>query len=233
MAANYVPGAIGNILGKPKSAEVASSNLSTIFSDNSIEKFARVAKPVEFAPKRKPVEVDIKVKKPKHKHSKPNSDNVDDKSINESSTDNVSDINKNRTVFVGNVPISATVKSITRLFREYGEVESVRFRSIPYAGTAVDDDGNTDLVKKVCAFSKKFGDQKGSFNAYVVFKNESSVPLALKANNTVIDERHIRVDRCTPSMSDPKKTVFVGSLHYYADEEQLREHFATVSRHIE
>ena len=37
------------------------------------------------------------------------------------------------------------------------------------AGAPVDKNGDQDLVRKVCVNSKKFGDQKGSFNAYIVF----------------------------------------------------------------
>jgi len=83
-------------------------------------------------------------------------------------------------------------------------------------------------VKKVCANTKKFGEQKGSFNAYVVYKDKSFVELALVANNRVIDGRHLRVDKSTPSLFDPKLTVFVGSLSHYTDEELLRQHFAKV-----
>lgn len=47
---------------------------------------------------------------------------------------------------------------------------SVRFRSLPIAGTAVDEAGNINLVKKVCANTKKFSSAKDSQNAYgIVF----------------------------------------------------------------
>ncbi len=75
----------------------------------------------------------------------------------------------------------------------------------------MDEAGNQDLVRKVCANSKKFGDQKGSFNAYVVFKGDSSVKGALSVNNTLIEERHIRVDKAIPSTYDPKMSVFLGN----------------------
>lgn len=79
------------------------------------------------------------------------------------------------TVFLGNVPKTETVKSLKKYCTNFGEVESVRLRSIPVAGTAVDDAGNQKLVRKVCAISRNFADVKGSFNAYVVFKNMESV----------------------------------------------------------
>lgn len=42
----------------------------------------------------------------------------------------------------------------------------MRFRSLPIAGTAVDVAGDINLVKKVCANSKKFSSAKDSQNAY-------------------------------------------------------------------
>ena len=74
----------------------------------------------------------------------------------------------------------------------------------------VDDAGNQDLVRKVCANAKKFGDQKGSFNAYVVFKDEASVKSALTLNNNLVESRHIRVDKTPPTTYDPKLSVFIG-----------------------
>ena len=87
---------------------------------------------------------------------------------------------------MGNVPISETEKSLMKFCSEFGEVESVRLRSLPVAGTAVDESGNQDLVRRVCAIKKKFGTQKGSLNAYVVFKSTDAVPKALAANNRII-----------------------------------------------
>lgn len=79
------------------------------------------------------------------------------------------------TVFLGNVPKAETVKSLKKYCTQFGEVESVRLRSIPVAGTAVDDAGNQKLVRRVCAISRNFADVKGSFNAYVVFKTKEAV----------------------------------------------------------
>lgn len=143
----------------------------------------------------------------------------------------------NRTVFLGNVPTSETIKSITKLCTEFGEVESVRLRSVPVAGTAVDEAGNQDLVRKVCVNKRDFGTQKGSLNAYVVFKSSSSIQKALSANNRLIGAckggdsdkgRHLRVDLMKPSLFDPKRSVFIGALPHYADEEEVRAHFAAV-----
>ena len=79
------------------------------------------------------------------------------------------------TVFLGNVPKAETAKTLKKYCAQFGEVESVRLRSIPVAGTAVDDAGNQKLVRRVCAISRNFADVKGSFNAYVVFKSKEAV----------------------------------------------------------
>jgi len=131
-----------------------------------------------------------------------------------------------RTLFMGNVPISETEKSISKFCSEFGQVESVRLRSVPISGTKVDDAGNQTLVRKVCAQKKLHGDQKGSCNAYVIFANEESVKLALAANNRIIGTRHIRMDTSTPTNYDYRTTVFLGGLPHYADEEEVRAYFA-------
>lgn len=83
-------------------------------------------------------------------------------------------------------------------------------------------------MRKVAVNSGKLGSQKGSINAYIVFENKESVGAALAANNRMLGDRHLRVDRSTPTLFDPKSTIFIGGLPYYADEEKLREHFAAV-----
>ena len=149
-----------------------------------------------------------------------------------------SDEKDNRTVFLGNLPTSEDIKSITKMCTEFGAVESVRLRSVPVAGTAVDEDGNQDLVKKVSIMKKKFGTQKGSLNAYVVFKELSAVTKVQAANNRLINSapdakgavktRHMRVDLMKPTLFPPARTVFIGALPHYADEEEVRTHFANV-----
>lgn len=130
------------------------------------------------------------------------------------------------TVFVGNLPISMDEKAVSRFFRECGDIASVRLRSIPVEGTKIDDPGNQNLVKKVCKEQGKIGKQKGSLNAYVVFKEPSSIATALAMNNNVIAGRHIRVDLATPTLFDPSRTLFIGNLPFLADEEELRSFIA-------
>lgn len=79
------------------------------------------------------------------------------------------------TVFMGNVPKTETVKTLKKYCSQFGEVESIRLRSVPVAGTAVDDSGNQTLVRRVCAIATNYSDAKGSVNAYVVFKSVEAV----------------------------------------------------------
>ena len=79
------------------------------------------------------------------------------------------------TVFMGNVPKTETVKTLKKYCTQFGEVESIRLRSVPVAGTAVDDSGNQTLVRRVCAIATNYSDAKGSVNAYVVFKTVEAV----------------------------------------------------------
>lgn len=122
----------------------------------------------------------VVVPEKKHSHaevspSKNGTENIDDENA-ESTGPIVTDGSRDAfTVFMGNVPKAETVKTLKKYCAQFGEVESVRLRSIPVAGTAVDDAGNQKLVRRVCAISRNFADVKGSFNAYVVFKTKEAV----------------------------------------------------------
>lgn len=235
-----------------------SSSLASLFSDKSKVNFARVNKPKEIKSKKRSAEevtggeggreggelTPKRVKKPKHKHSKrlelseritesqtDTSTGLTNLSVGEESEERERDEKEKkdqRTIFVGNIPITATITSLKTFFQEFGPVDSVRLRSVPIAGTAVDVKGDQNLVRKVCINQGKFGDQKGSCNAYVVFKNKESVERSLAANNRVMGERHLRVDRLNPTLFNPKTSVFLGGLPFYTDEEELRQHFAKI-----
>jgi nucleolar protein 12 len=55
------------------------------------------------------------------------------------------------------------------------------------------------------------------------------VVAALKANNTVVEEKHIRVDRVGATATRAlKRSVFLGNVPFDAKEEEVRAHFASV-----
>ncbi|XP_021503404.1 RNA-binding protein 34 isoform X1 [Meriones unguiculatus] len=123
-----------------------------------------------------------------------------------------------RTVFVGNLPVTCNKKKLKSFFKEYGQVESVRFRSVmPAEGT---------LSKKLATIKRKFHPDQKSINAYVVFKEESAAARALQRNGAQIAEGfRIRVDLASETSSRDKRSVFVGNLPYKAEESALEEHF--------
>uniref|UniRef100_A0A3B3YPJ5 RRM domain-containing protein n=1 Tax=Poecilia mexicana TaxID=48701 RepID=A0A3B3YPJ5_9TELE len=114
-----------------------------------------------------------------------------------------------RTVFVGNLPVSCTMKILLGLFRDKGPIESARFHFLFYI------------------YRRKVHPKKQSINAYVVFKNEEGVTNALERNGMEIEKGfHIRVDRVTDKSShDHKRSVFVGNLAFDIKELALRQHF--------
>lgn len=133
-----------------------------------------------------------------------------------------------RTVFVGNVPSNLITakqpyKQFKRLFQEHGALESVRFRSIAFA---------EPLPRKVAFVQHKLHHARDSINAYVVFKEPQSVAKACKAlNGSLFEEHHLRVDSVAhPAPQDKKRCVFVGNLHFEADEESLWRHFGSCGK---
>uniref|UniRef100_UPI0037E9BD3D RNA-binding protein 34 isoform X2 n=1 Tax=Semicossyphus pulcher TaxID=241346 RepID=UPI0037E9BD3D len=128
-------------------------------------------------------------------------------------------IKKKRTVFVGNLPVGCTKKTLQSLFREKGTIESIRFRSV------VREDPS--MSRKVAVIQRKVHPKKQSMNAYVVFKDEEGVTKALERNGMEIEKDfHIRVDRVTDSSShDHKRSVFVGNLSFEINELAVRRHF--------
>ncbi|XP_064564572.1 RNA-binding protein 34 [Zonotrichia leucophrys gambelii] len=124
-----------------------------------------------------------------------------------------------RTVFVGNLPVSCTVQVLTSLFKKYGPIQSIRFRSLIPAEDTVS--------KKVAAIKHKVHPNAKSVNAYVVFKEECHAQEALKENGTEIASGfHIRVDTASKTSShDSKRSVFLGNLSYDIRDDAVREHF--------
>lgn len=105
-------------------------SLSALFSENSKAKFERSFKPEELVPRKKEPRENEKKKKKKRKHI----ESIAQTDIPESSTEPLpaqSISEADRTVFVGNIAIAETQKSIKRIFSDCGEVESVRLRSVP------------------------------------------------------------------------------------------------------
>ncbi|KAG5459515.1 MAG: hypothetical protein BJ554DRAFT_73, partial [Olpidium bornovanus] len=128
-----------------------------------------------------------------------------------------------RTLFVGNLPSSvvtdkAQKKQLINLFKKYGEIDSVRFRSIAFA----------EMKPRKAAFiEKKFHPERHTVNSYVKFAIEADARRALELNGTEFMGRHVRVDTAADAGKnhDHKRSVFVGNLPLDAEEEALWEAF--------
>ncbi|KAJ9707204.1 hypothetical protein PVL29_002277 [Vitis rotundifolia] len=136
-----------------------------------------------------------------------------------------------RTVFVGNLPLKIKKKALLKEFSVFGEVESVRIRSVPIL--------DSKKPRKGAIISKKINDSLDSVHAYIVFKTEESAQTSLSHNMSVIGGNHIRVDRACPprkklkgendaSLYDNKRTVFVGNLPFDVKAEEIYQLFCGI-----
>ncbi|XP_069708484.1 RNA-binding protein 34 [Phaenicophaeus curvirostris] len=125
-----------------------------------------------------------------------------------------------RTVFVGNLPVSCTLQELKSRFKAYGQIKSIRFRSLVPA--------EDTLSKKLAGIKRKVHPNAKFINAYVVFKEECDAIKALKENGTEIASGfHIRVDIASKTSShDNKRSVFLGNLSYDISDDAVREHFS-------
>ncbi|KAL0372954.1 UNVERIFIED_CONTAM: RNA-binding protein 34 [Sesamum calycinum] len=134
-----------------------------------------------------------------------------------------------RTVFVGNLPLKLKKKEIVKEFAKFGEVESVRIRSVPII------DGK--MPRKGAVIKKRINENGDSVHAYVVFKTEESAQASLAHNMALVGGNHIRVDRACPRkklkgdnspLYDNKRTVFVGNLPFDVKDEELYKLFTGI-----
>ncbi|XP_078592351.1 RNA-binding protein 34-like [Branchiostoma floridae x Branchiostoma japonicum] len=125
-----------------------------------------------------------------------------------------------RTVFVGNLPVSTTKKELKKMFRKFGEIESVRFRSIAQS--------NPNVSKRVAMMRQEIQEKKKNMNCYVVFTEEASAQAALRRNGTIVGgSHHIRVDLASNSKKfDHKLSIFVGNLPFDVEDDSVYEHFS-------
>lgn len=132
-----------------------------------------------------------------------------------------------RTIFVGNLPLKLKKKTLIKEFIKFGEIDSVRIRSVPII--------DTKIPRKGAILQKQINDNADSVHAYIVFKSEQSTEAALAFNMAVIGGNHIRVDRACPPrkklkgedapLYDIKRTVFVGNLPFDVKDEEIYELF--------
>ncbi|KAL0737279.1 hypothetical protein Bca4012_013489 [Brassica carinata] len=134
-----------------------------------------------------------------------------------------------RTVFVGNLPLKVKKKLILKEFSKFGEVDSVRIRSVPIV--------DSKRTRKGAIMLKQINEKASSVHAYVVFETEQSAEASLALNMSLIDGNHIRVDRACPPrkklkgqgqdtlLYDSKRTVFIGNLPFDVKDEEVYQLF--------
>ncbi|OVA02913.1 RNA recognition motif domain [Macleaya cordata] len=137
-----------------------------------------------------------------------------------------------RTVFVGNLPLKTKKKALLKEFSRFGEVESVRIRSVPIL------DGK--IPRKGAIIKGKINDTIDSVHAYIVFKEEKSAQDSLSHNMAMVGGNHIRVDMACPPrkklkgentpLYDHKRTVFVGNLPFDVKDEELYQLFCGINQ---
>ena len=89
-----------------------------------------------------------------------------------------------RTIFVGNLPVDASLKKVKKFFKtEVGRVEHIRFRSI----CTVQDSKKSERAKII---TKEFNtDQKDNKNAYICFEKEDSTETLSAMVNKIVNLR--------------------------------------------
>lgn len=133
-----------------------------------------------------------------------------------------------RTVFVGNLPLKVKKKALLKEFSQFGEIDSVRIRSVPIM--------DSKTPRKGAVIKKEFNAAVDNVHAYIVFKTDESAKASLSHNMAVVGENHIRVDRACPPrkklkgdnvpLYDCKRTVFIGNLPFDVKDEEIYQLFS-------
>ncbi|CAH9120139.1 unnamed protein product [Cuscuta europaea] len=135
-----------------------------------------------------------------------------------------------RTIFVGNIPLKLKKKTLSKEFSKFGEIESIRFRSVPISDSKV--------PRKGAVIMKQLNENADGVHAYIVYKTEESAQASLAHNMTVVGGNHIRVDRACPPrkkmkgdsapLYDNKRTLFVGNLPFDVKDEEIYQLFCGI-----
>lgn len=97
---------------------------------------------------------------------------------------------------------------IKSLFKQFGEVETTRLRSVAVK--------NLEVPKRVSIMKGDFHPQRDTANVYVRFKTVEEAKRALTLNATKFEGHTIRVDMALNSdhKQNKKKGIFIGNLPY-------------------
>ncbi|XP_013385011.1 RNA-binding protein 34 isoform X2 [Lingula anatina] len=123
-----------------------------------------------------------------------------------------------KTIFVGNLPAKIKKKALEKMFKKYGNIESIRLRN------AVSSDPK--VSKKLAVIKKDFHPNKKNINAYIVFEECEQAQNALKCNGEEVEGNHIRVDLSSAAKEhDNRRSIFLGNLPFDINEDEVWEEF--------
>ncbi|XP_050534103.1 RNA-binding protein 34 isoform X2 [Daktulosphaira vitifoliae] len=126
---------------------------------------------------------------------------------------------ESRTIFVGNVPVNVKMTSIKALFKQFGDIETTRLRSVAVK--------NLNVPKRVSIMKGDFHPLRDTANVYIRFKTIEQAQKALVLNATQFDGHKIRVDMAMNSnhKQNKKKGIFIGNLPYNIQEDEVWNFF--------
>jgi len=132
-------------------------------------------------------------------------------------------------VFVGNLPVKIKAKAVKKIFKEYGVVEAVRFRSLSLCTL---EEANKDKAisrEQVIKTRRLQKNEDSTINAYVVYATKEEAAAAVAgASGIEITGKVIRCDIAGGSAAkqhDHERSVFVGNLPHIVTEDEVRLFF--------
>lgn len=160
---------VGSIFGgsasaKPNDEKSADGSLSSLFAQSSALPERPQHKPL---PPRKRKETSREQEEPKKKRKTFEEKNEHVEKVDPSTKTPQEEVKNNaneRTIFVGNLPLTTTRKSLASIFKSCGKVESSRLRSVAAAGVKLPTDRAGDQVTQTPVKRQTF--QNASFRSH-------------------------------------------------------------------
>ncbi|XP_055533046.1 RNA-binding protein 34-like [Wyeomyia smithii] len=116
-------------------------------------------------------------------------------------------------VFVGNLPKATKKSAVKQIFKPFGKILTVRFRSL---------DGEVLLKKKDRETAK-------ALNCYVRFETKEEAQAACTMNGHNFEGHHLRVSlQSQKQLGHHTSTVFVGNIHRDTTDNELYDFFSKV-----
>lgn len=143
---------------KNEGTEPTSTPRSKRKSSENVEKEETEPKSTPRGKRKLSENVEVEAEETEPPKKKQNKD-LDEKRIKAKENAEKRKLTADRTLFVGNVPITMTKKMLLKVFAEYGDVESVRIRGVPVA--------DVRTPKKVAYIKKEFHPKRTSVLCFV------------------------------------------------------------------